>query len=339
MFLSIIVPVYNIEQYIGRCLDSILQSCIEDCEILLVTGNSSDKTNEICGEYQKNYPNIKVLRQSGTGLSNARNCAFDAVSGTYIAYVDGDDYVDGVLFRELIDMLRSTDEEIDLVMTDFRRITSDGKRVEKIYQIGNRTSPLKGIDFLAQVIKKKQCFWNVWRFIYRRSFLEKNGIQFLENSLSEDIDYTTRVLIANPKVIFIHCPFYYYNVGRGDSLMDIPTYKRLRDTVDVLCLSIGIVKDSSFLYSQLLIGQYQFEYILNMAITCEVAEKDRKMARRLYSDTLDILRVGTDRLPYFVRGLLYVVPFPLVAELLHILKLCKRFIKRGPQRIEIGGNR
>lgn len=337
MFLSIIVPVYNIEKYIGRCLDSILKVCTDDCEIVLVTGDSSDSSNQICKEYQEAFSNVRVLRQSGTGLSNARNCAFDNATGKYIAYIDGDDYVDSGLFGELIERLWSVQDDIDLVVTDFRRVSAIGNRVENVYQIGEHTLPQSDISFLPEMLRKKQCFWNVWRFIYKRSFLEEHGIRFRENVLSEDIDYTTKVLLANPRPLFVHCPFYHYCVGRGDSLMDRPTYKRLQDTLDILCSSIRLVESSSYAYSQLLIGQYQFEYILNIAITCEIAEEDVKKARMLYGETLDILCVGSDRLSRFVRGLLYIVPLPILAEALHLLKLCKRIIKRGSRKAIVGG--
>ncbi len=338
MLISIIVPVLNIEKYIERCLESILAGCSDSCEIILVTGVSSDNSNEICERYQMAFPNVRVLQQSGKGLSNARNCALDVAVGEYVSYVDGDDYVDSELFRSLLETLRADRDEVDLIATDFRRISAINGRIENIYQIGEQKSPQKGLDFLPYMLQKKQCFWNVWRFIYRRSFLEGHGIRFLENRLSEDIDYTTKVLLQSPRTLFLHCPFYYYCVGRGDSLMDRPTYKRLQDTVDILCNSINLSELSSFVYSQLLIGQYQFEYILNIAITKEVPSEDRKRAYQLFRDTMDVLNKGKDPFSHFVRKLLHVLPISLFAGALYRLKMCKRFAKRSVRKMKVGGN-
>ncbi|QAT41911.1 glycosyltransferase [Aminipila luticellarii] len=339
MFLSIIIPVLNIEKYIKRCLDSVLEACFDDCEIILVTGASVDKSNEICDEYQSTFSNIKLVGQNGKGLSNARNCALDVAMGKYIVYIDGDDYVDSELFRKLLETLRATWNDMDLIATDFRRIAvSSGKsdKIENVYQIGRNTEPQYGIGYLSTMLQKKHCFWNVWRYIYSREFLQQNNIRFVEGKFSEDIDYTTKVLIARPKMVFVHCPFYYYSIGKGDSLMDCPSYKQLRDTLEFLCNSIRMLEKSSFMYSQILIGQYQFEYILNIAIIKEVPKEEIRKARLLYKETLEILLVGSDLTAHLVKRILHIVPLSMFAEILHRLKLFRRFIKRGSGKKQRG---
>lgn len=329
MFVSIIVPVYNIEKYIGKCLDSILEACSEDCEIILVTGASSDRSNEICSQYQARYSSIRIVRQNGKGLSNARNCATAVAGGEFIFYIDGDDYIDSQLFKNLLDRLRDEKNDLDLVVTDFHRISLNSGRVQNVFQIGEGSEPIYGMDFLPRMLRKKECFWNAWRFGYRSTFLQEHGISFLENKLSEDIDHTTRVLLASPRIMFLHCPFYYYTLGRGDSLMDRPTYKRLKDTVDILCRCIDLTDKSSFGHAQLLIGQYQFEYILNLATLCEMTRTERKKARDLYTKTVGILGIGSDQTIRLIRKMLYLLPVSLTAEGLHLLKISRRLAKRG----------
>lgn len=333
MFLSIIVPVYNIEKYVARCLDSILKAPIDDYEIILVTGNSSDNSNRICENYQTNYPNIKVIQQSGTGLSNARNCAFDIASGKYVSYIDGDDYIDSELYGELIKTLKTQQEDIDFVVTDFKYINTGNEKVEKVYQIGKNSVPRDSMDYLPRMLRKRRSFWNVWRYIYRKAFLVEHGIRFLENKLSEDVDYTTKVLLSAKRPLFVHCPFYYYTVGRGDSLLDRTTYKHIQDAVDILSNSIRMVQRSSFMYAQLLIAQYQFEYVLITVHLYDLAKDERKRARLLFDSTLDILNIGSDKLSHFIRVILYIVPVMFFAAILYVLKLCRQFVKRGTIKV------
>jgi len=96
ILLSIIIPVYNVEQYLKKCLDSILCCNLKDCELLLSMGKSSDRSELLCREYAQKYLFIQFFNQNGKGLSNARNCALDLAKGRYVLFLDSDDYVDSM---------------------------------------------------------------------------------------------------------------------------------------------------------------------------------------------------------------------------------------------------
>src|SRR4051794_2276705 len=112
--ISIIVPVFNIEAYIGACLDSILNQTFNDLEVILINDGSTDKSGEICSEYSKMDSRIKVINQEFGGVSAARNVGVYAASGEYIGFVDGDDRIDKNMYLELINLCIQTNSDISV---------------------------------------------------------------------------------------------------------------------------------------------------------------------------------------------------------------------------------
>ncbi len=327
VFLSIIIPVYNVEPYLEKCLSSVLACDLSSCEIILSLGESADRSNDICLNYKRKYSFIQSLYQDGTGLSNARNCGMSAAEGEYLLFLDSDDYVDSLCLNTLIAQLRERTLSADIIVTDFYRMDRRTGHFTSIFQIGEDMPVQYGMDFLPQMLRKRQCFWNVWRYLYRRSFLEQHGIRFIENRLSEDIDFTTNVFLTEPETVFSHSPYYVYTVGRGESLMDRPNFKRLSDTVFVLQNVIERLRNSNFRYAPQLIAQYQFEYVLNLALTIEIDPADREAALALYTDWRQMLSGSTDPV---VRGISYVIKavgLKLTGYVLHILKRLRRFFR------------
>lgn len=326
MTLSIIIPVYNVECVLSKCLDSVLTCELTDCEIILSMRQSADASEKICKEYQERHSVIRLVYQDGIGLSNARNCGMRLARGDYILFIDSDDYVDSVVLNNLIARLRAGSVAPDVMVTDYAMVEHPSGKIRTIYQIGKETPDQTEIQFLTHMLRSRQCFWNVWRYIYRRSFLEQNGIMFVENTLSEDVDFTTSVFLAEPKIIFSHSPYYYYNVGRGESLMDRPTLKRLRETVSVLTDCIDRLRTSSFQYATVMLARFQFEYILNMALAVEIGKEDRRSALSLYKNWDRVLRNSSDPLIRVNRVFLRIFGVEIDAWFLHCLKMIRRRI-------------
>lgn len=329
MLLSIIIPVYNVEPYLEHCLLTVLACDLTSCEIILSLGKSADKSTDICQDYAQKYPFIQIVEQSGNGLSNARNCAMDLAQGEYILFLDGDDYVDSGYLGRLIKSLRSRAIASDVVVTDFYRCDLRLGRTVPCFQIGGETDMREGMDFLPHMLRRRECFWNVWRYIYRRGFLEEHDIRFLEHRLSEDVDFTTSVFLAGPNICFSHSPYYIYVVGRGQSLMDRPGLKRLADTVFTLERSITRLRKSGFAYAPQMVAQFQFEYILNLALAVEIVPKERKKALALYLNWHQTLAGSTDPIVRWVKRAVGFVGVKPVGYGLHLLKLLRRHVRRN----------
>lgn len=326
---SVIVPVYNVEPYLSACLDALLPALDEDCELILATGRSTDRSNAIALAYERTHERISVVEQTGTGLSNARNCGVRAAAGQFLLYIDSDDLVDPVSLGALLSHIRANPSEADVYMTDYYRLYRSGT-TERIEQIGKRRAPLYGLAHLPDVLSRKQCFWNVWRFVYRRSFLARHQIVFLENRNSEDLDYTTQVLLGNPRVVFWHTPFYFYRVGWGRSLMDVVSLGRVQDVTFVIerCLA-ALARQPGFAYQTLLAEQYRYEYLLNLALLCEVKRPDRPAARAAFQNWKQVLRPARARPVRLFYGFLSLFGLRAGGRVLLALKRMKRALTRN----------
>ncbi len=330
MFLSIIVAVYNIETYLKTCLDSLIQSNGEDLELILVIGDSDDDSNVICEEYEEKYDNITVLKQEGKGLSDARNCGMNIANGEFVMFVDGDDYILSDKFIDTLNKLRLFKEEsIDVLVSDYYMVNENDKLISEICQIEESKEPINDYNYIESFMKQYKCFWNVWRYIYKKEFLDKNEIIFKENYLSEDIDYTTKVFMNTKNIIYYHNPYYCYRVGRKNSLMDIVNIKRVNDTIRIIENSVeDILKSDLFLYKELMIKKFLFEYILNIATIYEVPEKDRYKAKEIFKDTRYMLNANFyafAKVLYILTGIIGMMP---IAYILLCVKKIKRTLKR-----------
>lgn len=331
LILSVIVPVYNIAPWLDRCMESVLPAMPEASELLLVTGVSEDESDMKCAQWEQSDKRVRVLCQNGVGLANARNYGVSQSRGKFLLYIDGDDFVDTKQLRWLLDKLPALNPRIQVVMTDYQMTDMSGQVLEEMEQIGSEIVLSDRQEILAKVLRRKKCFWNVWRYIYRRDFLIAHQITFLENTLSEDMDYTAKVYAAQPFFAFAHCPFYRYCVGRGSSLMDRPTLKRLGDTVANIKRGVAQAKKHPGPYMEAFIAQYQFEYLLNIALCAEVPKEDRAEAYRIYRRMQSVLNAGQDPVMRLFWYVLWLCPMPVLAHAAHGVKMIRRAV-RGNHR-------
>lgn len=327
MRFSVIVPVYNVVEYLGKCLDSLLPALEEEDEVILSLGKSEDRSSEIAAEYAEKHSNIKLVWQRGRGLSDARNCALEAATGDYVICVDSDDYIKTEILCKLLARMRNENWHSDVIAHDYYRLDRRNSKIVEFFQIGKNVES-SGLEFLLQMLRKRQCFWNVWRFIYRREFLVRSDIRYLENIMSEDVAYTADMLVAKPDIRFVHYPFYVYTVGKGDSLMDRPTLKRLEDTVYVLGYAVDKLLGSDLAERDCVAAQFQFEYLLNMALCWEIDKSDRSAAVKLFMDWRRVLADSSDRLVRVSWLMLGICGVKIFGWGLHELKLVRRWLRR-----------
>lgn len=292
MKISVIVPIYNVAQYLPLCLDSLLPALNQEDELLLVQGASVDESREISLHYQAEYAQVVVLEQDGTGLSNARNCGLKVATGGYVLFVDSDDFVETDTLSKFLLSIRRNEHYADVWMTDYYKHFETDETDQLVKQISSRG--VSQVQELAKIIPRHQCFWNVWKNIYRRTFLIENGLFFAENTYAEDIDFMTRLFLAKPRIRTVSLPFYHYRIGRSGSLMNKVTLKRIQDTVSVLENSIHRLRNSGFAWIGPFVAGFQFEYLLNLALLCEANIPCQSEAQKAYRSYREVLRPTTD---------------------------------------------
>lgn len=220
--ISVIVPVYNTELYLEKCLDSLLGQTLKDIEIICVNDGSTDNSAEILRRYENQNPKIKVIHQSNLKQGAARNRGFNAASGEYIGYVDSDDWVDLKYFEKLYNTAKKYDSDIALAANVRIGNGKTKKRLEindeKIY-----SSLQNKFDICKQ--SKNECPTNK---IYRKEFLEKYNIVWPEGVYCEDKIYTLKAVYwANSVVTVPGVNYYYYR--RENSTVKKNNYKAVHD--------------------------------------------------------------------------------------------------------------
>lgn len=216
--LSIIIPVYNIEKYLSKCMDSILCQRYTDYEIILVDDGSTDKSGIICDGYKNKHQNIFVLHKPNGGLSSARNAGLDAAKGDYILFFDGDDMLpDNCLVKIMPQVIKKA---ADITICgqntshdNFKTLSFEKFEFTKDYYTNY-------LDVLADIYKSSGYgLWSVCRMIYRRSFIENSGVLFNETLKStEDFEFNMKIFKMASSFYLIKIPILNYRINREFSL-------------------------------------------------------------------------------------------------------------------------
>lgn len=210
--LSVIVPVYNVEAYLLRCVDSILQQSYDHLEVILVDDGSQDASGRICDEYAAGDPRVRVLHKENGGLSSARNAGLDAAAGEYLTFVDSDDWIEPEAYDPMIALL----EETGAALVCGGRYDVDGKTGEKTVGLcPKQTRVLSGEEMAGMLFLWDGCDSSACDKLYRRRLLEK--FRYPEGKVCEDVCVTYRILLAAGTVALWDRPFYNY-YHRPDSI-------------------------------------------------------------------------------------------------------------------------
>lgn len=198
--ISIIVPVYNGDKYLSRCVDSILNQTFQDWELLLVDDGSTDKSGEICDEYATKDKRVKAFHKENGGVSSARNIGLDNANGDWITFVDSDDFIDSAFF-ETFAVLQSSD--LYIVGIKFINSTTTLLPPERCIRIENVTE----LDDLLN----KLYFTVPWGKVYKNDIIQRNKIRFNVNlKIGEDTDFVLKYLIYINDIRFVSKPLYHF---------------------------------------------------------------------------------------------------------------------------------
>lgn len=218
---SVIVTAYNIEKYIGRCMDSLLSQTYQNLEIILVDDGSLDGTAVICDEYAAKSDKIRVIHKANGGPSAARNAGLAIAHGEYIGYVDGDDWVEPDMYRDMLKACLDTGAQI--AICTYRQV---GKGSEEIHPTGDiiELEREKALEWYISGHEQYHIYHSVWSKLFKREIIR--DIVFLEGRKSEDIMYTTWALARASKCVFLDTPYYNYMMDREGSIMNSKLVER-----------------------------------------------------------------------------------------------------------------
>ena len=192
--ISVIIPVYNVEKYLARCLNSIIKNTYKNIEIILVNDGSKDKSQEIIDKYKNKYGNIiKAKEQENKGPAEARNVGIEMASGEYLMFIDSDDFIKEDYIENYVKTLKEAD--YDLVAGGYHKWI-DGKIT---YTIALQDEPWAKFMIMGPYTK-----------LYKKSFLQENNIKFVKVNIGEDIYFNLQVNALAKKVKIIDYVGYYW---------------------------------------------------------------------------------------------------------------------------------
>lgn len=209
--ISVIVPVYNVENYLKQCVDSILNQTYKDLEVFLVDDGSTDNSARICDEYALIDKRVRVYHKENSGQSGARNMALDLVTGDYVAFVDSDDYLAPDMYEKLMINLESYGADISCCSCYM--VTDGVVNPNNTIFSNNIVVYDKREDIFSHIFSRpSQLRPEIWNKIFKRSVI--NNIRFKERQLHQDVYFDHLVFYNAKKVVYVDSPLHYYRVNR-----------------------------------------------------------------------------------------------------------------------------
>lgn len=287
---TFIVPVYNGEKYIDRCLKSLLNQTYKNFEIIIINDGSTDNSENILDDYQKKHSQIKVIHQKNKGLSASRNLGIKKAIGDYLLFVDVDDYISD---QTLAFIETKVSKPWDLIKFNW---TSNQKELDLNLK---EDKVFNGCDAISYLINKKEVFEMAVLYAYNKEYLEKTNFSFKENRYHEDFGLIPITILKSTQILLTSKNLYYYDQDVIGSITNNDDYdKTLKKACDVLEFYKDVKKELLNLHipnleAVELLKSYNANAVLKKRKTLKKADKkiynnkivDLKVLEDLYTKT------------------------------------------------------
>lgn len=247
MLFSIIVPIYNVEKYLPKCIESVLQQTYSDFELILVNDGSPDNSGIICDEYAEKEKRIRVIHKKNGGLSDARNAGLSIANGEFIWFLDSDDFMATSAISKVVDIIERN-QDVDMITCAHYNEYSDGITEVKLLPFETSITSISRNDFLMKLYKSNGSYFSAWRNIYRKSVIEKNNLQFVKGLIgAEDCDFFIRFIRCGEKFTFLNTPVVHYRIDREDSITNVMSKSAIMGQLTVFGDNYNIsIKDMDY---------------------------------------------------------------------------------------------
>ena len=226
-FLSVIVPVYNVEKYIRRCVDSLIcQEFFEKAEILLIDDGSKDNSGKICDDYSARYANIKTVHKVNGGLSDARNKGIEIASGEFISFIDSDDLVAEGFFRDMMGFIKAHDADIINFNFAFEKTFGEYNLV------GDKAVTVRTRDEMIEDVMKYNIGNQVTCNVFKKNLFD--DVRFPVGRAYEDIFTFYKLILKAEKFIRVDYTYYVYNVTNDGSITKTSSVKYMTDMYEAV---------------------------------------------------------------------------------------------------------
>lgn len=278
---SVIIPVFNVEKYLGRCLDSVINQTYRNIEIILVNDGSTDKSLDICRQYGTSDSRIKIFEETNQGLSVARNTGIENATGEYLVFVDSDDYIDKNMIKKLYESL--VKYNADVAVCDFIDFSKDEE--VKVKRNSGKIEEIYEEDFLKYLYRYYKTMVVSWNKLYKRKIF--TNLRFPEGKLHEDEFILYKWMFQCKKIIYIREKLYFY-YQRKEGIMACYSLQNVLDTLEALNKRLVFCKSRKkmFYFTQIRILHATAEAYFKLA---EV--KNEKILEFIYQEFQNIYNV------------------------------------------------
>ena len=261
---SVIVPVYNVEKYIEKCLNTLVNQTLQDIEIIVVNDGATDNSEKIIKEFLEKYPEkIVYLKKENGGLSDARNFGIPYAKGEYIAFVDSDDYVETFMYKEMYEIAKK--ENSDMVECDFIWEYPNKSRIDTGEIYNNKKEMAQKVRVVA------------WNKLIKKSILDETKIEFPKGYRYEDLEFTYKLIPYLDKVSFLKKPCVHY-IQRDNSISNTQN-ERTKEIFDILDHIIDYYKEKGIYEEYKTELEYTYTRIVlcsSLLRMCKVKDKETK---------------------------------------------------------------
>lgn len=283
--ISIIIPVYKVEKYLEKCIESVLKQTYTNLQIILVDDGSPDNCGKICDEYAKKDSRIEVIHKANGGLSDARNVGISKAKGRYIGFVDSDDYIKEDMYEILLNLIKKYDADVSICnLYD----VIDGN--ECIRNKENGIREYSRIDILKEILLDKNIQSYAWNKLYKKELFDE--IKYPIGKKYEDIGTTFYLFEKCNKIVVTSEPEYYY-LKRADSLVNNVTESTIFDYTEIIIQRYLYIKQN---IKEL--RKYNNYYLAKTLITAHndienlenISEEMQQRYKKLYELVLEIIK-------------------------------------------------
>ena len=286
---SIIVPIYNVEKYLKRCIDSILNSTFQDFELILVDDGSTDGSSAICDDYTAKDARVRTIHQTNQGLAGARNSGLDQASCDYILFVDGDDVIHPNMIQVLVDALSGGDYDFSMICglpvyeDEYLSFLNDKK-----LGLSSQVRELTREDYYKGLLTPPPGHFQYnfsWNKLYRREFI---GNEKFINTAIEDMEFNFRLMPKMKRAAFVETNLYYW-IQRDTSLTHGGLNRRYVNRIESFKLCLDTIPRDYTDYRSIWLERLYKEMISTKYLTRHTEQKTaaKELTASVYEETLE----------------------------------------------------
>lgn len=228
---SVVVPIYNVKDYLVDCINSIRNQTYMNLDIILVDDGSTDDSAQICDEMAHQDERISIIHKDNGGLSDARNVGLKVSKGEFIIFIDSDDLISKTMIEEMVESI--TENNADISACSFRTF-EDSNDISFLDNLEMKTSVVEGKELVARLYRGEygDIAFTAWNKLYKKRIFIENGIEYPIGKLYEDTFTTFKLLYKAKQVALINEQLYYYRIRKGSIMNSYITKKKTIDWID-----------------------------------------------------------------------------------------------------------